>query len=371
MSDPQIEDKKEPEEKVRVNPIASNMRVFEWIEDLFNGEQEFPNVIEVRLATGKGYMTNGPKLKQRIYQPTDSKPDRETLVKDANKLTAVMQTDCDVKQKPTVYALCAINFSRDAEPYDRALIQLKPGQSYRLGENGDIEQDDEEQSIEKRHGVQMMGHMREMFQMSVDGWAGIVDRQDRTLERVMNRLDTMETRYFKMLDAFERSLDLKEDREAKRRKDELWVKGAEKMLELGVAIAPPIVNAIAGKSVIPQPVHPDVVELKKFLKRDTEGGKMTKEQQDKLLGIWDESTSTLLQPGVLTVAQISTLFQVAGGQLPVDELDKLLPGGPYEITGEQLGQLQMIFASSMEQVMPLVLMFNARKQRREQANNGG
>lgn len=354
-----------PTEKVHVEPVPRNMAVFEWVEQLFNGEQEFPATIEVREGRGKGYQTNGPKLRQWTFQPTNSKPDREKLVKIANEMTSRMQVDCDVKQKAQVYALCAINFTRDSEPYDRAIIQFKPGQAYRLGENGDIEEEDEDASIEKRFSVQALGHNKAMFETTMEGLMGIIDRQDRTVERLLQRQDKMEERHFRMFDMLERALDLQQEREARRRKDELWTKGVEKGLELATAIAPPIVNAIAGKSVIPQPTHPDVAELQKFLRRTNDGGKLTDEQATKLFGLYKED-GECVQPGALTPMQISTLFRVAGGQQPQEDLDKLLPGGECEISQDQMMQLQMIFADSMEQVLPLVFMFQARRTRREQ-----
>ncbi|KKW46509.1 MAG: hypothetical protein UY96_C0003G0012 [Parcubacteria group bacterium GW2011_GWB1_56_8] len=86
---------------------------------------------------------------------------------------------------------------------------------------------------------------------------------------------------------------------------------------------------------------------------------LTKEQADKAIGIWDETNQCISKPGVLSQGQSQILFQVAYGQAPPEELDKLLPGGILAVSMEQLARLQQIFP--LEQIAPLMLIFQSRQ----------
>jgi hypothetical protein len=305
-------------------------------------------------------------VKQFNYPAGANKPTREQLVQMSNEILYLTQRDCDVHRKSVVYHVAAIHFSVSPEPYERWLLRCTPGATYRNGANGENEDEDDNDSIEKRIAAQSMRHNETMFNLYGASMEGILDRQDRIVERLLDRNDRLETKNEKLMDMLERALDMKVEREVKLEREKLKTRAIEKGLDFALAMAPPLVNQLAGKQVIPTNDTAETIALKNFFKPVEEGGLLTKEQAQAAFGQWDDTPEhNLVVPGVLNRDQVMILVSVANGSTSPDELNKLIPpDGACALTMDQIVSLQQIF--SMEQIAPIMLIFEARRNARRQ-----
>jgi hypothetical protein len=361
---------KDPPEPNLVEPVAKDLELFGFLADLFDGQQEFPEKLDVRVVRGKDYAQMGPMVKQFLWPAGKPKPSKEELVKLSNEILHLLRRDADVKRKEAVYHVAAIHFSRDPEPYSRHLIRVKPGVTYRNGESGEenLEEDDET-NIEKRHGVQILRHHETMFNLVGTVIENLVDRQDRFGERLSRRNDQLEARNERLADLLERALDRNVERSERLEWSRIKAKGAEKILEMGLAVAPPLLGALVGKDVVG--AKGDSIEaytLRGFLKPVKEGGALTEEQSRAAFGEWNDSGDEQTQPGVLTKEQVVILVNVARGEMPAEELDKLMPGATYGITGEQANRLMQVFP--MDQLAPLMVLIETRRKRVQTQSTG-
>lgn len=357
-----------PSEPTLVEPIPGDLELFTFLDGLFAGQQDFPEKIEVRVVRGKDFATMGPMVKQHVWPAGKPKPNREDLVKLSNEFVHLMQRDADVKRKEAVYHVAAIHFSRSPDPYERYLKRMKPGMTYRNGENGDenIDDEDEKQSeLEKRHSTQIMRHHEQLFGLYGTALENLIDRQDRVVERTLKRNDQLEERNERLANMLERALDHNAERQDRLEWSKLKTRGAEKLLDMSLAVAPPLLGALIGDKTVKSNGTGDSIEaytLRTFLKPVSEGGQLTEEQSNAAFGVWtDGSTKQCVKPGVMSPPQVTILVQVALGQMPVSELDKLLPGADYGVTNEQAAALMQVFP--MEQLAPLMLLIEKRRNR--------
>jgi hypothetical protein len=351
-------------EGAQVEPVPKRPDFFAWLESLFDGSSEFPEKLDVRVVKGKDFATMGPMVMQKLYSPAKLKPTKEELVKLSNEVLHRVQVDCDQQRKSVVYHVAAIHFSRNPEPYERWLIRANPGKTYKNGEDGEAEDGDDSQ--EDRFSAQLMRHQEQMFGLSGASMEGIFDRQDRIIERLLARGEAMEDRLAKTLDMLERALDRKAEREESLAWTKLKVEASKQGLGLAMQLAPPLLNGLVGKNVVPTSETLETITLKNFLKPAKDGGQLTEEQSAAAFGLWDDTPEhNLVKPGILRPEQSEILYRVAFGQLPPDELDKLIPGaGALAVTMEQLAALQQVFA--MEQLAPLLVLFEGRQKRAKQ-----
>ncbi len=339
------------------------MDLFEFLEGLFDGASEFPEKVEVRVVRGKDFATMGPSVKQYPYPAGSTKPTREKLVGMSNEILNGCQRMTDVHRKRTVFHVAAIHFSRDPAPYTRFLLDCMPGATYKNGENGEIESDDDgEATPQNQMLAQVLLHGREMFSMFGGAFEGLLDRMDRMQERVMKQNDSLDARNQNLANMLENALDRREEREERKMWLGVKTRLAEKGADLAIAMAPAMLNQFVGggKQVVPAET-PEALVLKEFFKTTDEGGKLTKEQADAAFGIWDSGRQNTA--GVLKEEQVAILYGVAHGQKPVVELDMLMPGGSCAITVEQVMSLNSIF--SMEQIAPIMMTFQARSNKRQ------
>ncbi len=370
--------------KNTVEPVVHDKAFFEWFESLFHGDSHFPETVTTRVVTGKNGARLGPVVDQMTFLPqakltkedksekgeksksVGGKPSREEMVATTNRLIFLMQRDCDQSGRSTTYSVLATHFSRNPEPYARMLFRLKPtgvhaNEEGREGDEPD-DLDDEEGSLEKKQFGQRLRHHETMFQLLGGGMEGLIDRQDRALERADAREARLQSDNMRLIEMVEKMQSSQHERTLALQWNDLKIRSVEKGLELAINIAPPLLNKLTSKT--DDASSEDAITsmtLKNFFKPVSEGGKLTDEQAKKAFGVYDETpggSKKCTEPGALTEAQTKLLWDVAWGQAPAAELDRLLPGGSMAVEPAQAFQLQQIF--STEQIAPVMMLIMMR-----------
>lgn len=362
--------KQNRDDRPTVEPIPKREDFFLWLEKLFFDEPEafqFPEKIEVRVVSGKHHERLGPMIKQLLFGPgQQQKPTRTKLVEISNEILHRVQRDCDIQRKTMVYGVHVAHFAREADFYERYLLRCNPSAAHQSeGSPRDGEDDDSQGG---KFVNQVMSHHEKMFSLYGGAFEGLLDRMDRVLERQEGRIEKQDARIEKMSEVLEKALSLEAERAEKREWQQLKIKAAEKGLELGAALAPPLLNSLMakGKTTTGEPDGEglEALTLRNFFKKDTEGGMLTQEQANIAFGLYSETPPhDLVKPGVLSMEQAKVLWDVAYGNAPAAALDSLLPGGNFAVTGEQLMALQSKCGFSMEQLAPLQMIFEARMKR--------
>lgn len=349
-------------ETATTTPTPKDNEFFEWLMALFFGDNNFPEKIEVRPMRGRDFATRGPLILLRTWGPRDPKPTPEIVTKISNEILFAIQRDCDIQGKPRViYGILAIHFAKDDEPYTRYLLPRKPMGVYTAkGEGIDRRDDEDEDELDpkKKFASQILDHGERMFEKYLGGFEGLLDRMDRVLERQEASIERKDIRIEKLTDMLEKALSLEEERAQRRAWEAVKIKGVEKALDVGMAIAPPLIAGFLGK-----PEAGEVVVLATFFKTVDEGGKMTQAAAEAAFGVADEK-GRLVKPGVLSEAQVDILIGVSRGSMPPDTLNRLLPkelGGDVSLTMEQVGKLDTIFEP--EHLAPVKMAFQARLER--------
>lgn len=358
-------------EKSQVEPVPKKADFFEWLEELFAGT-EFPEKIEIRVMEGPKYARLGPIINQIVYKPNEVKPTKEKIVAMSNKFLFEMQRDCDIQRKKTVYGVLVSHFSRESDYYARYLTSCNPSGVYAKdgAARPDDEEDEEKISTQDRFSLKVLDFQERMFSLYASGLEGLVDRLDRIIERQDARIEKQDSRIEKQSEMMERALSMESERAERREWNALKQRAAEKGLDLVVGIVPPLVNQLANKSIVQTKETIETMTLKNFLKTVDDGGMLTTEQSNAAFGIYaDQPPYDVIRPGVLSLQQAKLLFDVAHCKVSPDELDKIMPGGDLEITGEQLaGLMQCGFA--MEQIAPLQMIFQSRASRKSAQVSG-
>ncbi len=364
--------------KSTVEPVAHDKDFFAWFEELFHGDGHFPETVTTRVVTGKNGARLGPVVDQMTFLPQPKltkedkpekgekakggKPSKEEMVATTNRLLFLMQRDCDQARRPTTYAVLATHFSRNPEPYSRWVFRLTP-KGVHANENGEPTEEESEDfddgSTEKKYSVQKLRHNETMFQLYGGGMEGLIDRQDRALERADAREARLQAANERLLEMVEKMQSQNHQRMMDMQWNELKIESVKKGLDLAVNIAPPMLAKLTGKS---DESGDDVITrntLKNFFKTPEQGGKMTDELAKLAFGQYDNTEQrALVKPGVLTEQQAKLLWDVAHGAAPTAELDRLLPGGPMAVSMEQAMALQQIF--STEQIAPVMMLITMR-----------
>ena len=367
-------------DKAQVDVLVSDQEFFEWLEQLFYAEPEvahFPEKIEILVMQGTAKRTFGECLKIIPFAPKkaisrkaaeevgvqymgDGKPSREKLVHLVNQLVHHMRRDCDASGKPQTYSICAWHGAMSEEPYDRLPRTYKPRGQYPKA--GDGLSDDEDMPMEKRFGIQVLDHQKQMVGLLGAGYEGMMDRYDRSHERDAAEIERLRNENQNLREQLNRALSLQIEQDERRQWLALRNKATDKALNLVESFGTPLVGKLIGKSEVAE-----VITLKNFLRSTEEGGQLTAQQAVATFGDWDNETNTLRSAGILTRPQGEIIFRVAFSQIHIDELDKLLPGGELEVTTDQFTQLQQIF--SMEQIGAVGMLFKDRMQKKAAKEN--
>lgn len=351
-------------EKSQVEPIPKNQEFFEWLERLFDGPSQFPEKIETRVVAGKEFERLGAMIKQIVFPPKAPKPTKEQLVALSNELIFRMQQDCDIQRKSVVYGIHVAHLSRDPDFYERWLHRCYPSPlRSHDGMPRPEEEPDARSMAEAQFPTQVLSHGERMFQLYGGGFEGLMDRFDRVLERQEISIEKKDARIEKLSEMLERALSLEDERREKREWNQLKMQSIQKAIDLGLGLAPPLLGQLmGGKGGGGNGVKDtaETVTLRNFFKKESEGGLLTEEQAVFAFGTDDG------KPGVLSFDQAKLLWGVAHCQIPLDDLDKLLPGGPLEVTMDQIIALQSKFRQ--EQIAPLIVIFEARMRRKSVGN---
>lgn len=358
-----------------IEPVVKDQQLFEFLELLFYDDPEpahFPERIEVNTVSGhhKQQLTSvvasypfapiGAPLEATKRGAGQGKPSREKLVILSNRILNAIQRDCDAARKAQCYGIHAWHHSRGDDPFARFLKHCDPKGKYR--EHASQNPDDDEMTTEQRHSLQIMTHHEKLFSLYGGAFEGMLDRFDRLIERSYDRIEKQDAVIQRQSDMLERALSQKAEREERLEWSRLKAKGVEKALEFGIAMAPPLINQLVGKSIIPTADTAETITLKNFFKTTDQGGALTSEQAKAAFGDYDDTPEhNLVKPGILSADQAGVLYGVATGEMLPDALDKLMPGGPLGITADQAMALQQVFP--LEQIAPLMLIFEARRNR--------
>ena len=383
-----MSEKTSKEPKTQIEPVPKDQKFFEWLEKLFDGTSQFPEKIEVRVVSGRHNERLGPMIKQIVYSPqaresakestketktgdkgrNSGKPSREDLVAMSNELLYLCQRDCDQARRPTTYGVHVAHFLREVDFYERWIMALRP-QGVHAPKDGEEmpDEDNEGGTPLYRAQLQHLSHGERMFSLHTAAIEAIVDRQDRALERSAANEEKLRSANERLLEIVEKLQSNAHVRAQEMQWNDMKIRSVEKGLELAINLAPPLLNQLTGKKTIATQESPESLTLKTFFKMDKDGGKLTIEQADKAFGKYDNDDN-LLTPGALSREQAKLLFDVAHCVAPVDELDRLLPGGALQVTQEQVMSLQNIFQP--EQLMPIIALIGMRMQNKMQAQGG-
>ena len=380
-----MSDKTPKEPKTQIEPVPKNPQFFEWLEKLFDGTAQFPEKIETRVVSGRHNERLGPMIKQIVFSPqareavkestketktgekgrNSSKPSREELVAMSNELLYLCQRDCDQARRPTTYGVHVAHFMREVDFYERWVMFLKPQGIHAPKDGEEVDDEDGESgSPQHKYAIQKLHHDERMFNLYGGALEGLIDRQDRALEREASTNERLRSSNERLLEMVEKL----QSQDHQRKMDEQWnnlkIKSVEKGLDLAIGLAPPLLNQLTGKKTIATQESAESITLKAFFKRDEDGGKLTVAQADRAFGAYDKDMN-LIKAGALSTEQAKLLWDVAHCAAPVEELDRLLPGGSLEVKQEQVIELQKIFEA--EQLMPIIALIGMRLQNKMSA----
>ncbi len=343
-----------------VDVVPKRPDFFEWLEAAFSGETQFPEKIHICSISGKQGERLGPTVWQIIYAPKESKPSREKLVALANEILGRCQRDCDSNRRTTVYGVHLAHYAREVDFYGRYTMRLDPSPVHGRQTANGVDVDDDPVTGQERFIQQVLSHQERMFEMYGGAFEGMLDRLDRIVERQDRRIESQDARIAAQADQLERALSMEADRAERREWAKLKVAGVGKALDFGLALAPPLLNQLVGKPVIPTSTSAESLTLQNFFKG------LSEEQAAVVFGVFsDNNPQEQVRPGILSVDQARLLWAVAESQVGADELDRLLPGGPLAVTQEQVMRLLSEARLSLEQIGPIQLIFDQRMKRRE------
>lgn len=363
-------------------PVVNDEALYEFLLALFWDEPEpeqFPEHVELNIVSGR----YSSKIEQTIWSKKfapvraeeyavkhgagAAKPTREQLVALSNLLLAKMRRDCDESGHSRAYAVMAWSTSRSDSPYMSFAKKMTPSGRYaqKKGESG--EDDDDGISQEKKFVIQLYQQQQKMIEMHYEMTAGFLDRMQRVEERNEIEIDKLRKDRHSMAEQLERALSLEQDREERRaafrQKRDIIDKGMLAVETYGPMLAQSLMGGkkdIVNGTAVPSD---EVEALRNFLRTTQEGGQLTQEQLIEAFGDWDEKTGRIVTPGILAPEQVLVIVLVSRAQVPPDELDKLMPGGPLAVTMPQFGQLMRVFGEQIEQLKKI---FEMRAQKRQQ-----
>lgn len=362
-------------------PVPKDLKLFEWLESLFYSENQSPEKIELNSVWGARKQNVGPTLDQKFFAPDNAsataakkmegksrKPTRETLVALTNAWLNRMQGDCDELGQVQTYGLHAWRFTTDDQAYSRYVKTMKPsGRVVGRARPGLDSDDDEAMPLRDRHSLQVLEHGQKMFDMYASALQGMCQLLTERVDADAAERRELHARIAQQNEMMERALSLQAERDERREWAKTKREAAQRGLDLAFQVVPPLISGLLPKGRgggAPDQPSLEALTLQNFFKLAENGGSLTAEQANATFGIWNGEQ--LVTPGILTKDQSVILYSVAFHNVPVEELDKLMPGGPCQISMEQFGALQKVF--SMDQLAPLWVLFESRqaKKKREE-----
>lgn len=362
-------------------PVVKDASLHEWLVKVFWEDEQYPERLDIRPVSGRFLEKLAPMLKQVVYASPAAgdtarksgagrkKPSKEEIVHFSNEIVGMCQRHCDMTRRQTTYGVHAAHYSRETDYYERWVGTFTPQGIYsKKGEGVGGDEDDEEEggSTQKRYATQALAHDERMFDLLARTIEAVVDRQDRIIERQEGALENLRARYEKQQEITEKALSFEADREAAREWRRLGIAATGKTIDLGLQLAPPILNRVFGESTVPTTETAETITLKNFFKTAEEGGLLTDAQAAAAFGVYGPAPDhKFVKAGVLSLEQSQLLYGVAHGKVPPDALDELLPGGRLAVSMEQFMRLQAECGFSMAQLAPLRLLFEGRMTRKQ------
>lgn len=367
--------KEPPDHSATVTPQVRDQELYEFLVALFYDDPEpeqFPERVELNVVSGRYATKIETTIWAKQYAPIRAtgeavkrgagaaKPSREVLAALSNLLLEKMRRNCD-EFGNRAFAVHAWSTSRDGSPYMAFPKKMTPGGRY-ARKDGETD-DDEDLTREQKFILQLFGITKQSSEMYFDAFAGLVDRYSRDKERDSTEIDRLHRKLAEKNDQLERALSFELDREERRdgmrQKREIIDKGMHVVETYGPVLA----ASLMGKKMMGEggaPPSDEAAALREFLCTTEQGGRATSQQLLEAFGDWENGRQ--LKPGILSADQAMIIVLVAGGKLAVDELDKLVPGGPLEITMAQGAQLMRVFGDQLE---PLMKVFASRQKKKE------
>lgn len=348
-----------------VSPV--NEDLFNFLDNLFTGEGEFPERIELRTVTGRNKDQYGQQLWQKIFKSGSSKPSRERVVMFTNEIIHRARMRTDATKKECVYVIGAMHHARHDDFYEVHMLTVKPRKNWVNGENGEGAEggDDEDMPFSTRYNMQMLGHHNQWSSMVMGFMEGLVDRSDRQAAFAFSQLERLQARNIELLEVNMRLVQADDERHERMEKSKMWRENISKGLDMAWGILPPMLSSFKGNNAgwNAGMETSESYTLREFFKDKTDGGKLTKGEFEKIFGKLSEDGQQVLEAGVLSIPQGKLLAGIASKETSPDRLDDLLPNGPLEITKEQV----MSIAESgipIEVLAPLKMLLDVRMAKR-------
>lgn len=369
-------------------PVPKRRDFFEWLDRLFLDPAGVPDRLEVCIAEGKNGGRVGLTILQHVFTIDASKkskegegegeanghsngkkdkskrlpglPSKEELVALSNEISYRCQHEADSLGMQMLYVVLPYCMARGDTPYSRWFVRTSPDNLRTKRGAGGVDDSDEEMdpTSVRAWSIQALQHKERMFNMAAGAIEGAQDRNLAMMDRVLLVNE-------KLLSALERRDDALEHarrREMEHRWEDVKIKTVERGMDLVTGLAPPLINQLMGRKVLPTTESPESLCLKQFLKLEAEGGKLTEEQAARAFGKFDKEGNQY-ELGVLTVEQTTILIEVANCKQPADTLDKLIPGGEHAVSQDQLQAMLQIFP--MEQIAGVGTLLETRMKQKK------
>lgn len=348
-------------DKTVVTPDPANPALFEFIEKLFEGNDQKPEKLELKQVYGPGARKHGTTILVKDYKANAPKPTREQLVAITNEFMALAQQNCDSVGKPHKYVIAARHFAKSDTYYAAWVLAMKPRQ--RPGDELEGDEEESATSAEDRRRESFLqytlDHLKEgnenrrweqdQFSTAI---GHLFERYENIIEKSFARIEHLESKYLDFFKAAEEALSKKQERDLAADREKFKMQMMQSGFEFLKQMAPVAVNQLTGKQTIPTEKSAESIAVHSFL----EG--LSEQQGIALFGPFENGAPI---GAIFTPSQAAIFFAVAECKAPPSELDRLLDGGDHAITTEQIGKAQTVVSS--QQFMPLVALVMGRKQK--------
>jgi hypothetical protein len=200
------------------------------------------------------------------YTDTEDAPGPEEIERYAGDLVSAALSDADgLNRGIQRYAVLAFHDKSPGEATSRCTLRVSGGRSTWASEEnaalglGEIA--DSEGPTPTGIAAQSQRHVEAMLKMISQAWhhtMGTFADQNQAMQRQMS---TMLERHFQMVTMYEQMLSQQHQRDLESRKAEIWVRGADELLDKLKILLPHAINKATGKKLLPTRSSPGEQEL--------------------------------------------------------------------------------------------------------------
>lgn len=119
-------------------------------------------------------------------------------------------------------------------------------------------------------------HSEALHRMLCSGFAGMIENQGRTIEKLSNLVDHLMERHVQIVTQSEELLDRKAERDVMNLRENVKARNLERIMDTVVPILPTIVNKVVGFRILPENVAPELEQVRLLL------GSLNQEQLGKI-----------------------------------------------------------------------------------------